>query len=106
VLSATADYYRLFDATPHAELLSRCVRETIEQDLPRDVAFLQAYDRFALRIEQIVDMPRPTLDLLFRFLRQHGSCLSHRARTRELAALRALLQKADRAECGAGEPIS
>jgi len=33
VLNDTADFYRFFDATPHAEFLYECVRQTIEQDL-------------------------------------------------------------------------
>jgi len=43
----TGDYYRHFDATMHAEFLYRCVEQTIDRDLPEEVAHLQAYDRFA-----------------------------------------------------------
>ncbi len=35
VLNDTGDYYRFFDATPHAEFLYACVQRTIEQDLPQ-----------------------------------------------------------------------
>lgn len=38
-----ADYYRFFDATPHAEFLYECVRKTIEKDLPREAEFLGRY---------------------------------------------------------------
>ena len=87
VLNETADLYRFFDATPHAEFLFRCVDETIERDLPRETRFLEAYDRFAERLQAIADMPAGTVDLLFRFLRQNGGALSARARRREFAAL-------------------
>lgn len=87
VLSDTGDFYRFFDATPHAEFLYRCVEETIERDLPRETALLQAYDRFTARVQELADMPRNTLDLLFRLLRQNGGALSARARRRELAEL-------------------
>ncbi len=87
VLNETADFYRFFDATPHAEFLYRCVQETIEKDLPHETALLQAHDRFAARVQELADMPNPTLDLLFRFLRQNGGVLSQRARTREFAKL-------------------
>src|SRR5262249_23042430 len=36
VLNDTADFYRFFDATPHAEFLYACVQQTIEQDLPNE----------------------------------------------------------------------
>jgi hypothetical protein len=87
VLNDTADFYRFFDATPHAEFLCQCVEQTIETDLPRETAFLMQYDQFRIRIEALVDMPGRTLDLLFRFLHQNGGRLSHRARTQEFALL-------------------
>jgi len=86
-LDDTADFYRFFDATPHAEFLYSCVRKTIEEDLPRETAFLARYDQFRARIEAMVDMPDRTLELLFRFLRQNGGRLSKRAREGELAAM-------------------
>jgi hypothetical protein len=87
VLNDTGDFYRFFDATPHTEFLYRCVQATIDEDLPQETAFLQAYDRFAARVQDIADMPGPTLDLLFRFLRQNNGTLSRRAREREFKDL-------------------
>jgi hypothetical protein len=87
VLNDTGDFYRFFDATPHTEFLYRCVRTTIDEDLPKETAFLQAYDRFAARVQDLVDMPSATLDLLFRFLRQNNGMLSKRARQREFKDL-------------------
>ncbi|MBK1726848.1 Fic family protein [Halorhodospira neutriphila] len=89
VLNNTADFYRFFDATPHAEFLYHCVWRTIERDLPQEAEFLRRYDAFCRRIEQLVDMPERTLDLLFRFLQQNGGRLSKRAREREFAQLSA-----------------
>lgn len=87
VLNETTDFYRFFDATPHAEFLYACVRQTIEEDLPRETEFLAQYDRFRARIEAMVDMPDRTVDLLFRFLHQNGGNLSKRARQEEFARL-------------------
>jgi hypothetical protein len=89
VLNETADYYRFFDATAHAEFLYRCVKETVKQDLPEEVAYLEGYDRFVERIQQIVDMPSDTIDLLHRFLRQSHGELSDRARAKGFRALTA-----------------
>jgi len=87
VLNDTGDYYRYFDATAHAEFLYRCVEQTIERDLPEEVAYLQAYDRFAHGIQEIADMPSDKIELLHRFLRQEDGRLSKRARENEFAAL-------------------
>jgi len=87
VINDTADFYRFFDATPHAEFLYQCVRRTIEVDLPEEASFLRHYDEFRSRVEALVDMPDRTLDLLFRFLQQNAGKLSARARRREFSRL-------------------
>jgi hypothetical protein len=87
VLNDTADFYRFFDATPHAEFLYRCVEATISEDLPRETDYLRRHDAFRARVQGIVDMPDNTIDLLGRFLRQNGGRLSQRARLREFALL-------------------
>ena len=87
VLNDTSDFYRFFDATAHAEFLYSCVMKTIDVDLPNETQFLARYDQFRARIENLVDMPDRTVDLLFRFLHQNGGRLSRRAREQEFAAL-------------------
>lgn len=85
VLNDTANYYRYFDATQHAEFLYSCVAETVEHDLPAEVSYLEAYDRFVKGVESIVDMPTKKLELLWRFLQQNDGRLSARARAKEFA---------------------
>jgi hypothetical protein len=87
VLNDTGDLYRFFDATAHAEFLYHCVAETVEKDLPNEVAYLEAFDRFAEGVNQLVDMPSKTVHLLHGFLRQGEGKLSRRARQKEFAAL-------------------
>ncbi len=87
VVNDTADYYRYFDATAHAEFLYECVQQTVERDLPDEVAYLEAYDRFSQQVLRIVDMPNSMVDLLHRFLKQNEGRLSKRARTKEFALL-------------------
>ena len=87
VLNETADFYRFFGATPHAEFHYACVQRTIEQDLPAEADFLERYDAFTRQVDALVDMPDWMLDLLFRFLHQNGGRLSRRARNREFKAL-------------------
>lgn len=87
VLNETADFYRYFDATPHAEFLFECVARTIEHDLPYEATFLERYDTFKARVEALVEMPASTVDLLFSFLKQNDGRLSKRAREQEFSAL-------------------
>ncbi len=87
VLNDTADYYRFFDATPHAEFLFECVRRTIEEDLPSEADFLRRYVQFTRHLQAIADMPDRTADLLFRLLHQNAGRLSNRARKREFERL-------------------
>ena len=87
VLNDTKNFYRYFDATQHAEFLYACVRETIEEDLPREVKYLESYDRFVAKIQTLFDMPNSKMDLLWRFLTQNDGRLSQRARAKEFSAL-------------------
>ncbi len=87
VLNETADLYRYFDATPHAEFLYECVAQTIETDLPKEAQFLENYDRFDAGVQNIVDMPDRTVNLLFKFLEQNEGQFSARARNKEFEAL-------------------
>ncbi|MGD0307117.1 MAG: Fic family protein [Candidatus Acidiferrales bacterium] len=87
VLNETGDYYRYFDATAHTEFLYDCVEQTIERDLPEEVAYLEAYDRFANGLQKIVDMPERKVNLLHLFIRQGMGRLSKRARSSEFAQL-------------------
>jgi hypothetical protein len=87
VLNDTGDFYRYFDATPHAEFLYACVQKTIEEDLPAETRFLQRYDDFRHQVEAFLDMPERLIDLLFRFLSQNDGRLSQRARAQEFSEL-------------------
>jgi len=87
VLNDTGDFYRFFDATPHAEFLYACVHKTIEEDLPNETGFLRRYDNYKRRVEEFVEMPERMIDLLFRFLQQNDGHLSNRARQREFREL-------------------
>lgn len=84
----TADFYRYFDATAHAEFLYDCIEETVRHDLPREVAYLEGYEEFSRRVqEEISDMPEKTISLLTNFLEQNEGELSKRARTKEFEEL-------------------
>ena len=87
VRNDTVDFYRYFDATPHAQFLYECVERTVKVDLPTETRFLKSYDDFRRDIFEIVDMPEQTLSLLLQFLRQNSGTFSKRAKEREFSAL-------------------
>jgi hypothetical protein len=89
VLNDTLDFYRYFDATPHAEFLYRSVVRTIEYHLPREVIFLYQKEYFHEQISHLIDLPERRLDLLWNFLQQNKGKLSRRAQNREFAGLTA-----------------
>ena len=87
VHNATSDYYRYFDATAHCEYLFKCLEKVVDDDLPKELAFLAHRDEFHRRVTHVVDMGERTLDLLLRFLRQNRGVLSRRAREGEFEKL-------------------
>lgn len=87
VLNETIDYYRYFDATPCAQFLYHCVKETIEHDLPEEAQFLMKYDQFRSSVQNFIEMPDKTVFLLYSFLSQNGGKLSKRSRENECIEL-------------------
>jgi hypothetical protein len=87
VLNQTLDLYRFFDATAQAEFLYSCVEETISKALPAEVDYLQKYDLMKSFVNQYIDMPDHTADLLIHFLNQNDGKLSKRAQSKEFSAL-------------------
>ena len=87
VLNETIDLYRYFDATTQAEFFYECVHETITKALPDEVKYLQQYDEMKAFVNNYIDMPDRTADLLIRFFHQNDGKLSNRARSREFSAL-------------------
>ncbi len=88
VLNETADYYRYFDATAHAEFLYSCVEQTVEHDLPEEVRFLEAFDKFSAGVKEMVEMPDREIERLRGFLDQGSGYLSKRAREKDFGAMR------------------
>jgi hypothetical protein len=87
VLNDTADLYRYFDATEAAEFLYACVKRTVEQDLPREIAYLRRHDEALHRIMNTVEMPNWVAENLLMFLRQNKGKLPKRRRTGEFEKL-------------------
>ncbi len=87
VLNDTADFYRFFDATPHVEFLCSCVQRSIEEDLPREIAYLRSLDLAREAIANIVEMPQHLANRLILLVRQNEGRLSKLRREDEFTAL-------------------
>lgn len=83
-----ADCYRFPDLTPQAEALFRFVEQTIDHDLPEELAYLRGYDRTKRLMQDVVDLPARQLDLFIRLCRQNGGSLSAAKRASHFAMLR------------------
>jgi hypothetical protein len=83
-----SDCYRFPDLTRQAEALFRFVKQTIDRDLPEELAFLRGYDRTKRLMQDIVDLPARQLDLFIRLCRQNGGSLSAAKRQSHFAMLR------------------
>ena len=83
-----ADCYRFPDLTTQAEALFRFVEQTIDRDLPEELAFLRGYDRTKRLMQDVVDLPARKLDLFIRLCRQNGGSLSAAKRQAQFAMLR------------------
>ena len=87
VLNDTADFYRYFDATPHAEFLYECVKRTIEEDLPQEADYLTQFDAAQAAVMNRVEMPDRLAQNLILFVRQNKGTLAKKRREKEFKAL-------------------
>jgi hypothetical protein len=87
VLNDTSDYYKYFDATRQAEFLYECVKDTIQNIIPNEVAYLTRYDEFKRYLDNEFEMPDKLVALLVQFLAQNSGKLSKRAREKEFVNL-------------------
>ena len=87
VLNETIDLYRYFDATAQAEFIYECVHEIITKALPDKVKYLQKYEEMKAFVNNYIDMPNHTANLLISFLHQNDGKFSNRARNKEFIAL-------------------
>lgn len=76
VESATADRFRYIDCTAMAEALYSFLAETIEKELPAELAFLQSYDQARAGMRDVVELPEPAANLFLRLCFQNGGSLS------------------------------
>ncbi|WP_244598465.1 Fic family protein [Rhizobium tubonense] len=87
VLNDTADLYRYGDYTYLSEFLYMCVIRTIEEDLPKEIAYLACYDEAKRRIQDLLEMPDSMISSLITFVHRNDGRLSKQRRNKEFAKL-------------------
>jgi Fic family protein len=78
-------YFRYFEATVQTEFLYKSLERTIEQDLPREIEFLIAFDKARTALNEMLDWPGQTLDLFVRVVHQGGWRLSKSKRDKHFS---------------------
>lgn len=73
-------YFRYPDLTAQCVFLAQTVQETISQDMPEELAFIQHYDELKRELQNIVDMPDKDINLMIMFLHQNKGALPNRRR--------------------------
>lgn len=87
ILNETIDLYRYFDLTLQAEFLYECVEETITRIIPKEINYLEKYDRIKNAINSIINLPNTRVDLLIKVLNQNKGKLSDRKRQKDFDEL-------------------
>lgn len=70
--------FRFFDATPHAEFVYVCVRESAAELFPATIAYVERFERFQAAAQARIGLPRETAMLLFPFIQENGGRLPAR----------------------------
>ena len=73
-------YYRYPDFTIQSIFLAQTIRETITQEMPNELRFIQRYDELKSILQSIVDMPDKNINLMILFLHQKKGNFPRRRR--------------------------
>jgi Fic family protein len=73
-------YFRYPDLTTQCIFLAQTIQETISQDIPEELAFIQHYDELKSELQNIVDMPDKDINLMILFLHQNKGAFPNRRR--------------------------
>src|SRR5690606_1400786 len=73
--SDTADLYRFFDATPHAEYLYDSVAQAVERLVSEAATRIWRYDVFCRGVDRMIGMPELLINRLFVMLQENSGRL-------------------------------
>lgn len=71
--------YRFFDASREVAFLHRMIQQAVDEEIPRELAWLSGYDSAFTQLDAELDLPRKDLSALIRMAQsQHGQLSKHR----------------------------
>lgn len=73
-------HYRYMDLTRQAEFLYRCVEQTVEHDLPQEIAFIEGFDEALAGATKATGMAEDNANLLVKLIHENGGTLSRKKR--------------------------
>ncbi|GGB18604.1 Fic family protein [Puia dinghuensis] len=73
-------YFRYPDLTDQCIYLIRTIHETIREDMPNELTFVQRFDEAKRAVQQIVDMPDKNITMMLTFLHQNKGIFPKRRR--------------------------
>lgn len=76
----TIKWYKFIDMTKQVESLYQFVDDTIENELIKELEYLERYDRTKRNLKEIIDMPDRKIDLFLRFCSQNNGRISDKKR--------------------------
>ena len=72
--------YRFFDASTEVAFLHRMIQQAVEDEIPRELAWLSGYDKAFAQLDAEFDLPRKDLSALIRMAQSSQGRLSVRRR--------------------------
>lgn len=72
--------YRFFDASREVAFLYRMLRLAVEEEIPRELAWLSGFDRALQQLDSELDIPQKDLAALIRMAQSNNGQLSHNRR--------------------------
>ena len=72
--------YRFFDASREVAFLHSMIRQAVEDEIPRELAWLSGYDKAFAQLDAEFDLPRKDLSALIRMAQSNEGRLSVRRR--------------------------
>jgi len=72
--------YRFFDATAEVSFLHRMIQRAVEDEIPRELAWLSGYDKAYQQLDDELDLPNKDLSALIRMIHSNKGILSENRR--------------------------
>ena len=73
-------YFRFPDLTEQCIYLAETIHATLKEDMPEELLFIRRYDEVKKALQNVVDMPDRSIDLMIMFLHQNKGIFPKRRR--------------------------